>query len=77
MKKEINHNDAETTVQSQLSDEKVIISSGKTETNNRHDDTFLSKLNQVIHPTMHEKGGMTKSSNDLESVGGVKFLLFQ
>ena len=77
MKKEINNNDAETMVQSQLTDEKVINSSGKTETNNRHDDTFLSKLNQVIHPTMHEKGGMNKSSNDSELLGRVMFLLFQ
>ena len=77
MKKEINNNDVETTVKSQLTDEKVINRSGKTETNNRHDDTFLSKLNQVIHPTMHEKGGMNKSSNDSELLGRVMFLLFQ
>ena len=76
VKKEINNNDAEAIVQSQLTVEKVINSSGKTETNNRHDDTFLSKLNQVIHPTMHEKGGMNKASNDSELVGRVMFLLF-
>ena len=74
MKKEINNNDAETTVQSQLTDKRVVNSSDKAETNNRLDDAFVSKLNQVIHPTVHEKVGMTKTSNDLESVGMFIFL---
>ena len=74
MKKEINNNDAETTVQSQLTDKRVVNSSDKTETNNRLDDAFVSKLSQVIHPSTHENVGMTKTSNDLESVGMVMFL---